>query len=144
MKSTWNPHGPLGAVPHSAFYDRWRNGVPIPYGAVPNSAFYDRWRNGVPIPYGAVPNNAYYSRWRNGVPIPFGQLSPGAIGGGLATAALATLGLAYGWQVWQATSKRRSPKPKWLMYVGAGTGIATSALALFGLAAGGAAAAVSA
>lgn len=144
MKPTWNPHGPLGAVPNSAFYDRWRNGVPIPYGAVPNSAFYDRWRNGVPLPYGAVPNNAYYSRWNQGVPIPFGAMSPSAIGGGLATAAAATLGLAYGWQVWQATSTRRAPAPKWLMYLGAGAGIATSALALFGLAAGGAAAAVSA
>jgi hypothetical protein len=143
MKSTWHPHGPLGAVPNNAFYDRWQQGVPIPFGAVPNSVYYDRWRDGVPIPYGAVPNNVYTSRWRQGVPIPFGAMSPGAIGGGVATAAIAALGLAYGWQVWQATSARRAPSPKWLMYVGAGSGIAFSALSLFGLAAGGASAAMS-
>ncbi len=141
MRPTWHPHGPLGNAPSPAYTERWRDGVPIPYGNVPNPAYTSRWRDGVPIPYGNVPNPAYTSRWRNGVPIPFGQLPLPQLGG-IAAAGMAAVGIAYGWQVWQATRKGRSPRPKWLMYTGAGLGMAASGLALFGMAAGGAAAAV--
>ncbi len=141
MRPTWHPHGPLGAV-ENTYYSRWRDGVPIPYGNVPNPAYTSRWRDGVPIPYGNVPNPAYTSRWRDGVPIPFGQAGLPQLGG-VAAAGMAVLGVAYGWQVWQATRRRRAPRPEWLMYTGAGLGMAASGLALFSLAAGGAAAAVS-